>query len=86
MSYDDVLYLWVGDTPPAHDFLSQEGLPEIPPMAWSTRKTVKMSDEKTADRVVVHGEARKQRRNIHHYPDKKDEADPFFIRITIHRS
>jgi hypothetical protein len=35
MSYDDVLYLWVGDTPPAHDFLSQEGLPEIPPMACS---------------------------------------------------
>ncbi|MGW8181631.1 MAG: hypothetical protein ACWGQW_23115, partial [bacterium] len=35
MSYDDVMYLWVGDTPPASDFLSQDGLPEIPPIACS---------------------------------------------------
>ncbi len=35
MSYEDVLYLWVGDKPPAKDFLSQEGLPEIPNMACS---------------------------------------------------
>jgi hypothetical protein len=35
MSYDDVMYLWVGDTPPSFDFLSQDGLPEIPPMACS---------------------------------------------------
>ena len=35
MSYDDVMYLWVGDSPPSYDFLSQDGLPEIPPMACS---------------------------------------------------
>ena len=35
MSYDDVMYLWVGDQPPSYDFLSQDGLPEIPPMACS---------------------------------------------------
>ena len=35
MSYDDVMYLWVGDTAPSYDFLSQDGLPEIPPMACS---------------------------------------------------
>lgn len=35
MSYEDVLYLWVGDIAPSTDFLSQDGLPEIPPMACS---------------------------------------------------
>jgi hypothetical protein len=35
MSYEDVLYLWVGDMAPSKDFISQEGLPEIPPMACS---------------------------------------------------
>ena len=35
MSYDDILFLWVGDRAPAKDFLSQEGLPEIPPLACS---------------------------------------------------
>ncbi len=35
MSYDDVMYLWVGDFPPSYDFLSQDGLPEIPPMSCS---------------------------------------------------
>lgn len=35
MSYEDALYLWVGDKPPAWNFLSTDGLPEIPPMACS---------------------------------------------------
>lgn len=35
MSYDDVMYLWVGNQAPSYDFLSQDGLPEIPPMACS---------------------------------------------------
>lgn len=35
ISYEDVLFLWVGDREPAKDFLSQEGLPEIPPLACS---------------------------------------------------
>jgi hypothetical protein len=35
MSYDDIMYLWVGDQPASYDFLSQDGLPEIPPMACS---------------------------------------------------
>ena len=35
MSYDDVMYLWVGDSEPSYDFLSQDGIPEIPPMACS---------------------------------------------------
>lgn len=35
MSYDDVMYLWVGDSPPSYDFLSSDGLPEVPPMACS---------------------------------------------------
>ena len=35
MSYEDVLYLWVGDRAPSKDFLTQEGLPQIPPLACS---------------------------------------------------
>ncbi len=35
MSFDDVMYLWVGDSQPSYDFLSSDGLPEIPPMACS---------------------------------------------------
>lgn len=35
MKVEDVASLWVGDREPASDFLSQDGLPQIPPMACS---------------------------------------------------
>jgi hypothetical protein len=35
MSYEDVLYLWIGDRAPSTDFLTQEDLPQIPPLACS---------------------------------------------------
>jgi len=35
MTYEEVLSLWVGNKPPAQDFLDTGGLPEIPPLACS---------------------------------------------------
>lgn len=35
ISREDIIYLWVGAKVPANDFLSQDGLPEVPPIACS---------------------------------------------------